>query len=364
MPQCIWDQRGREEPGPAAATVADAVQGHRSLGRVAVRSGRLHSISAGRRASGPRSAHAVPWPWTMWPSSARRAQRLLEVDGARAQPVRRTRPFSVSGVRTAGERAVLDAGRSSRRSPRWRRPGGAVRSARRRRPPARRARFAARTVPTSSTMPVNIGARPQGTRTERGTLRARERTQRAGQPRGRRPAETSTPSRPPREDRARWGPRRPPAARPGTRPAPRSASTMRLRSLGAKAPAGVGDRGPREGFWITVTPLRCSSSLFRAFPWSARTQTGDVRAERTSRLPSGIRSRESKTTRGNGRGTRGAGSSRGSSASTVPMPTATASWRRRSRRASRRCAGPVIHLDSPRAVASRPSRVAAAFNVT
>ena len=54
----------------------------------------------------------------------------------------------------------------------------------------------------------------------------------------------------------------------------------------------------------------------------------------------------------------------GSSASTVPLPTSTASWLARSACAARRAAAPVIQRLSPLAVAMRPSRVVASFRVT
>src|SRR5258706_7067005 len=55
--------------------------------------------------------------------------------------------------------------------------------------------------------------------------------------------------------------------------------------------------------------------------------------------------------------------SSGSSASTVPEPTATASARARSACTKARAAGLVTQRDSPRAVAMRPSRLAASFSV-
>ena len=56
--------------------------------------------------------------------------------------------------------------------------------------------------------------------------------------------------------------------------------------------------------------------------------------------------------------------SSGSSASTVPTPTITASCRPRSACAARRAASPVIQRLSPRCVAIRPSSVEASFSVT
>src|ERR1019366_7984403 len=56
--------------------------------------------------------------------------------------------------------------------------------------------------------------------------------------------------------------------------------------------------------------------------------------------------------------------SSGSSASTVPTPTRTASWRWRSRWPRWRAASPVIQRDSPAAVAMRPSREEANLAVT
>ena len=54
----------------------------------------------------------------------------------------------------------------------------------------------------------------------------------------------------------------------------------------------------------------------------------------------------------------------GSSASTVPIPTATASDSPRHRCTSARLDSPEIHFDSPPLVATRPSRVTADFIVT
>ena len=54
----------------------------------------------------------------------------------------------------------------------------------------------------------------------------------------------------------------------------------------------------------------------------------------------------------------------GSSASTVPTPTMTASCRPRSACAMRRAGVPVIHWLSPLLVAIRPSSVVASFSVT
>ena len=56
--------------------------------------------------------------------------------------------------------------------------------------------------------------------------------------------------------------------------------------------------------------------------------------------------------------------SSGSSASAVAEPTATASAAARSAWTAARAAGPVIQRDSPRAVAMRPSSVAASFSAT
>ncbi len=55
--------------------------------------------------------------------------------------------------------------------------------------------------------------------------------------------------------------------------------------------------------------------------------------------------------------------SRGSSASTVPIPTRTASWVSRSRMTSARAASPVIHFERPVTVAILPSSVIAALSV-
>ncbi len=88
----------------------------------------------------------------------------------------------------------------------------------------------------------------------------------------------------------------------------------------------------------------------------------------TRRLLSGTRRRESKTTR---TGWRPPGSSdvsrtvsRGSSASAVPMPTATASWRARSSCTLARASGPVTHFEAPLRVAMRPSSDSASFSAT
>jgi hypothetical protein len=54
----------------------------------------------------------------------------------------------------------------------------------------------------------------------------------------------------------------------------------------------------------------------------------------------------------------------GSSASAVPIPTATASTSERQRCTSARLSGPEIHFESPAAVAVKPSSVTADFSVT
>ena len=81
--------------------------------------------------------------------------------------------------------------------------------------------------------------------------------------------------------------------------------------------------------------------------------------------PGGVRRLESRTTRTGSRPFLTSRTvSRGSSASRVPTPTSTASRRLRSSCTSRRASSPVIHFDSPFAVATRPSRVAAALSST
>ena len=83
------------------------------------------------------------------------------------------------------------------------------------------------------------------------------------------------------------------------------------------------------------------------------------------RAPGGVRSRESSTTRSGWRVAPGRRtSSRGSSASTVPLPVITAEERARSRCTSSRAASPVIQRLSPPGSAVPPSRLAASLTVT
>ncbi len=83
------------------------------------------------------------------------------------------------------------------------------------------------------------------------------------------------------------------------------------------------------------------------------------------RAAGGVRSRESSTTRSGWRVAPGRRtSSRGSSASTVPLPVITAEERARRRCTSSRAASPVIQRLSPPGSAVPPSRLAASLTVT
>ena len=175
--------------------------------------------------------------------------------------------------------------------------------------------------------------------------------------------------RPPRRRGARksatWSRNRAARNEPRTSPPP---STMRLvtpRDARASREAGTDTRPPSSWTATTSTPARSRSRRRDGLGAQHRARTG-VRgaAERASRERGGSRSVESRTTRRKGRRVRGDGSSSGSSASAVPIPTRTASWRRLSQRAWRRWGALVIHFERPAAVAMRPSRVEAAFSST
>ena len=117
---------------------------------------------------------------------------------------------------------------------------------------------------------------------------------------------------------------------------------------------------------ITSTPAASSASVaVRAAAREQTTITGTSLALRTSCESSGRRASESNTTR---RGWRATPSTRavscGSSASAVPMPTATASDSARQRWARARLASPEIHCESPVRVATLPSSVIADLKTT
>ena len=93
--------------------------------------------------------------------------------------------------------------------------------------------------------------------------------------------------------------------------------------------------------------------------------TGDTSRVRSSCESSGRRAWRSKTTRSGCRApSTSRAVSRGSSASTVPIPTAIASDSARQRWTRARLSGPEIQGESPGAVVVRPSREIASFRVT
>jgi len=152
-------------------------------------------------------------------------------------------------------------------------------------------------------------------------------------------------------------------------PAPPSAST-RVTPRCASAASSARRSSPPSGAADTVctaTPAAMKgASAAGGWPGAVTMQAGAAVAVIISRAPGGVRSRASATTRSIG--TRSIPGMRqvrsGSSASTVPEPTSTASCRARSAWTARRASGPVIQRLSPAPVAMRPSRVVASFSVT
>ena len=139
----------------------------------------------------------------------------------------------------------------------------------------------------------------------------------------------------------------PPSTRTDT--TPKSASARSAASTSTRPSAARGTR-------TTRTPSsRSASSLATAASSPVRISVGISRAVVTSLPPRGVRSCVSNTTRmglspGTWRTLR-----RGSSASTVPMPTATASCSARSSWTFARASSPVTQRDAPVRVAMRPS---------
>src|SRR4051794_30772551 len=116
---------------------------------------------------------------------------------------------------------------------------------------------------------------------------------------------------------------------------------------------------------ISAPAASSASVCWRGAARETTTVSGISGAARTSWLATGRRASESKTTR---RGWRWTPSTRavswGSSASAVPMPTATASTEARQWWARSRLGTPEIHFESPAPVATLPSRVIADLNST
>ena len=227
-------------------------------------------------------------------------------------------------------------------------------------------RSAVRTVPTPSTIPVNMvpplmtddrrdlggpagaqssnrGGQGQGNGGSSGTGRSRSAsptTDGSGPPNaGRLPR---PPSRSGARNSATWSTSRAARNEPRTSEPP---STMTLVS-----PAGRrARRGPRRGRRARRT--RGPPAPRPPRPRGARRRAGEAPTRqhehrRPAAAPNarggsweGSRRRVSSTTRVKGRRVRGEGSSSGSSARTVSMPTSTASCSRRSQRACRRWAG-------------------------
>ena len=168
----------------------------------------------------------------------------------------------------------------------------------------------------------------------------------------------------PRAGRGRCG-RRARAAR-GTAAARRSRRRRRTRRRGCGPPSSRIEPMPAAPSWSSARATRAGScspvatidlgagasparrSRVRGAARETTTVSGTSGAAATSCESSGSRAVESKTTR---RGWRATPSMRavscGSSASAVPIPTATASHSARQRCASRRLSSPEIHFESP-----------------
>ena len=135
--------------------------------------------------------------------------------------------------------------------------------------------------------------------------------------------------------------------------APSWASELRTRS-GSLAPVATTMSAPAIS--SPSTALRCAARV-------TTTVSGTSAAPRTSCESSGSRASESKTIRLGWRCTPSMRAvSCGSSASAVPIPTATASTSARQWCESRRLSSPLIHLLSPVRVATLPSSVIADLN--
>ena len=137
--------------------------------------------------------------------------------------------------------------------------------------------------------------------------------------------------------------------------APSWTSELRTRS-GSLAPVAT---------MISAPAISSASTAVRCAARVTTTVSGTSEAPRTSWESSGRRASESKTIR---RGWRCTPSMRavscGSSASAVPIPTATASTSARQWCESRRESSPEIHFESPVRVATLPSSVIADLNST
>src|SRR4051812_19132463 len=148
-------------------------------------------------------------------------------------------------------------------------------------------------------------------------------------------------------------------------------SSRRLVTGGSREPSWSSAEAIRAGsFWpvatTTSTPAVSSASVApRGAARDTTTTSGTSRASATSLESSGRRAVESKTTR---RGWWCTASMRavswGSSASAVPIPTATASSDARQRWATARLPSLEIHLESPPCVATLPSRLMADLKMT
>ncbi len=122
---------------------------------------------------------------------------------------------------------------------------------------------------------------------------------------------------------------------------------------GARRPAGPRPRARRG-------PARSSAGASTL----QRTSVGTSTAVSTRRECGGRRSFVSNTTRIGLPPDASRTVSRGSSASAVPMPMATASWRARSAWTRARASGPVTHFEAPLRVAMRPSSDSASLSET
>ena len=268
-------------------------------------------------------------------------------------------------------------------------------------------RDAALTVPVPSTMPVNMSCLPR--RAEHGACRCSPRRGplRTGEPPG-----TTAQSKPGNAELELRGPgpgerrlRRHGKHAQGVgdlervvaaegRPAPRPPSSSGARNRAtcstsravrnepstSEPPSTIrlvsprARRAPRAGPSARQTRLALDRQHLDAFGLERPPARGRLAARRRARArggaadqPRGGRSAQPGVEHHSRERPAGAGRRQrrhGTSASTVPTPTSTASCSRRSQRAWRLCAGLVIHFERPAAVAMRPSSVVAALSRT
>jgi hypothetical protein len=145
---------------------------------------------------------------------------------------------------------------------------------------------------------------------------------------------------------------------------PPSTSTQRIPSASSRAsPSPRSTPSGADRTTSTFAPCRRSTAR-RSGPDRSEVSTTVAALSPKTCASGGTRSPESTTTRmGEAPGTIRT-VSWGSSASTVPAPTSTASQAARMAWATRRSCGPLIHLESPPSVAIRPSSVWAYLSTT